>query len=464
MTAPLRDVLVKRPARRSGRLRRSRPRLPATRSTSTVARREHDAFVETLDGARRRASTSSTTETDDPDLVYTFDPLLVDRRRRDPAPARQAEPGRGAGRPRGLDAGGRDPDARAGSRRRARSRAATRSGCGRTCCASGGRCGPTTRARASSPALVGGDVRIFDVPYWRGPAELIHLLSVISPVADDLAVVYLPLLPVGLWELLGELGIRLIEVPDGGVRDARLQRPGGPARRRRSWPRATRGTRRGPGRGRLRGPHLPGDRDRDQRLRRADLPDPADPARLTERRRTRRPIASTRRRCVADLEALVRIPSITGSEEAVAAWAADRLRGARADGRGRCTRTRRRSAPTRRGPARRCRGRRCRSSSAAPGRAWRPADRPVGSPRRRAARRPGDLDGRPVGRARSATGRLYGRGACDMKGGVASILAAVRALGDGRRPRAASTASWSSRSSRPRRTAARGRSPRSGPA
>jgi N-dimethylarginine dimethylaminohydrolase len=63
-------------------------------------------------------------------------------------------------------------------------------------------------------ALVGGDVRVFDVPYWRGPAELIHLLSVISPVADDLAVVYLPLLPVGLWALLGELGIRFIEVPD----------------------------------------------------------------------------------------------------------------------------------------------------------------------------------------------------------------------------------------------------------
>ena len=51
-------------------------------------------------------------------------------------------------------------------------------------------------------------------PYWKGPAELIHLLSVISPVADDLAVVYLPLLPVGLWELLRDLGIRLIEVPD----------------------------------------------------------------------------------------------------------------------------------------------------------------------------------------------------------------------------------------------------------
>jgi N-dimethylarginine dimethylaminohydrolase len=63
-------------------------------------------------------------------------------------------------------------------------------------------------------ALVGGDVRVFDVPWWRGDAELIHLLSVVSPVADDLAVVYLPLLPVGLWELLRELGIRMVEVPD----------------------------------------------------------------------------------------------------------------------------------------------------------------------------------------------------------------------------------------------------------
>ena len=51
-------------------------------------------------------------------------------------------------------------------------------------------------------------MRVFDVPYWKGPAELIHLMSVISPVADDLAVVYLPLLPVGLWELLGDLEIR----------------------------------------------------------------------------------------------------------------------------------------------------------------------------------------------------------------------------------------------------------------
>ncbi|HEX5240994.1 MAG TPA: arginine deiminase family protein, partial [Candidatus Limnocylindrales bacterium] len=66
-------------------------------------------------------------------------------------------------------------------------------------------------AAATEPAI---DVRVFDLPYWRGPAELIHLLSVISPVSDDLAVVYLPLLPVGLWTLLHDLGIRTIEVPD----------------------------------------------------------------------------------------------------------------------------------------------------------------------------------------------------------------------------------------------------------
>ena len=63
-------------------------------------------------------------------------------------------------------------------------------------------------------SIVGGDVRVFDVPYWKGPAELVHLLSVISPVADDVAVVFLPLLPAGLYALLADLGVRLVEVPE----------------------------------------------------------------------------------------------------------------------------------------------------------------------------------------------------------------------------------------------------------
>ncbi len=134
-------------------------------------------------------------------------------------------------------------------------------------------------------ALVGGDVRVFDVPYWHGPAELIHLMSVISPIADDLAVVFLPLLPVGLWALLRELGIRLIEVPEEEFADARLQRPGraaGRGHRRGREP----ADRRRPGGARLRGPRLSRDGGRDQRLGWADLHDPADPAWLTGRARS----------------------------------------------------------------------------------------------------------------------------------------------------------------------------------
>jgi N-dimethylarginine dimethylaminohydrolase len=63
-------------------------------------------------------------------------------------------------------------------------------------------------------ALVDADVRTFDLPYWHGPEEVLHLLSVISPVADDLAVVYPPLVPAGLWRLLDELSVRTIAVPD----------------------------------------------------------------------------------------------------------------------------------------------------------------------------------------------------------------------------------------------------------
>jgi hypothetical protein len=75
-----------------------------------------------------------------------------------------------------LDTGSRHPDARDGSSRREPSRAATRSGCARTCSASVGHCGRMHRRGAQLADLVGGDVRIFDVPYWKGPAELIHLL------------------------------------------------------------------------------------------------------------------------------------------------------------------------------------------------------------------------------------------------------------------------------------------------
>ena len=64
--------------------------------------------------------------------------------------------------------------------------------------------------------LLGDEVQIVIVPlpHWRGPADVFHLMSMISPVAEDLAVVYSPLLPVPFREFLVGRGIGLVEVPD----------------------------------------------------------------------------------------------------------------------------------------------------------------------------------------------------------------------------------------------------------
>jgi dimethylargininase len=212
MTAPLREVLVKRPAEAFGRAFTD----PAHGFLHPVdldaARREHDAFVEVLIRLGVEVHQLET-ETASPDLVYAFDPLIVSNAGaialRAGKPNRRGEElilerwtlGHGIptvgrveapGTVEGGDTFWLRPDLLCVGRTLRTNEAGIR----------------------QLAAIVGGDVRVFDLPYWRGPSELIHLLSVISPVADDLAVVYAPLLPVGLWRLLGELGIRLVEVPD----------------------------------------------------------------------------------------------------------------------------------------------------------------------------------------------------------------------------------------------------------
>lgn len=52
------------------------------------------------------------------------------------------------------------------------------------------------------------------LPHWRGAGDVFHLMSIISPVDRDLAVVYSPLLPVPFREGLLERGVQLVEVPD----------------------------------------------------------------------------------------------------------------------------------------------------------------------------------------------------------------------------------------------------------
>ena len=63
--------------------------------------------------------------------------------------------------------------------------------------------------------LVGPDVEVVvaDMPHYRGPADVFHLMSVLSPIDRDLALVYSPLMPIRLRDWLIGRGIRLVEVP-----------------------------------------------------------------------------------------------------------------------------------------------------------------------------------------------------------------------------------------------------------
>ncbi len=57
-------------------------------------------------------------------------------------------------------------------------------------------------------------VEQFDLPHDLGPEYCLHLMSVVSPVRDDLAVVYERLAPVALLQALQARGIEMISVPE----------------------------------------------------------------------------------------------------------------------------------------------------------------------------------------------------------------------------------------------------------
>lgn len=212
MTAPLREVLVKRPEAAFAAAFENPAHGFLHAVDVDLARRQHAQLCDLLTGAGVTVHELGE-DGGGPDLVYTFDPLLVCDR--GAIPLRSGKPTRlgqeallehwtlahgiptlgridAPGTVDGGDSFWLDPE---------------------TFCI--GRSLRTNRAGAEQlAALVGGDVHVFDVPYATGPADCLHLLSVISPVADDLAVVFLPQLPAGLYELLRERDVRMIEVPE----------------------------------------------------------------------------------------------------------------------------------------------------------------------------------------------------------------------------------------------------------
>jgi N-dimethylarginine dimethylaminohydrolase len=61
------------------------------------------------------------------------------------------------------------------------------------------------------------DLIAFDLPHHRGPDECLHLMSFISPLDHDLAVVFSPMAPVRLLDLLRDRGVSVIDVPEEEV-------------------------------------------------------------------------------------------------------------------------------------------------------------------------------------------------------------------------------------------------------
>lgn len=63
-------------------------------------------------------------------------------------------------------------------------------------------------------AREGCEVIEVPLPHWDGPGDVLHLMSMLSPVAERTLLVYSRLLPVPFRKRLLEMGFALLEVPD----------------------------------------------------------------------------------------------------------------------------------------------------------------------------------------------------------------------------------------------------------
>lgn len=211
MTAPLRRVLVRPPQPADA----ARWREYGWRAAPdpAAAAREHEALCALLEEAGAEVVLAAG-ETGNPDAIYTYDPLLV------------GDEGAVLLRP-GKDERLGEPDALVADLERAGVPVAARVEAPGT--VEGGDtlwlgretllAGRGYRTNASgveqlAAAFPDAELHLFDLPHWNGRAEVMHLMSLISPLDDDLALVYPRLAPVRLLELLAERGIATVEVPD----------------------------------------------------------------------------------------------------------------------------------------------------------------------------------------------------------------------------------------------------------
>ena len=212
MTATLQRVLV-RPPRAAGF---ATWREYGWRSEPDVAKlaEEHEAFCDALGAGGAEVLPADTALPNDPDAIYVFDPAIVAD-----SGAIVLRPGK-EGRLVEMDAIAADFE-HAGVPIAARLGAPASADGGdtiwldeSTLIVGRGYRTNDDGIHALQAALPGVDVLAFDLPHLHGSEVVLHLLSLLSPLDDDLVVAYLPLLPVRLVQLLQEREIRIAEVPD----------------------------------------------------------------------------------------------------------------------------------------------------------------------------------------------------------------------------------------------------------
>lgn len=179
------------------------------------AAQEHAAFREELEHTGAEVVVGASPVSGDPDAIYAYDPALLTD-----AGVILLRPSKAGRR--------REPEALARDLETAGLRIAGR--LGPPACAEGGdmlwldattllagrgyRTNDAGIEQIRSHLGSAVQVVVVDLPHFHGPDECLHLMSFISPLDVDLAVVYLPMLPVRLVELLRGRGIGLVEVPD----------------------------------------------------------------------------------------------------------------------------------------------------------------------------------------------------------------------------------------------------------
>jgi dimethylargininase len=211
MWGELRRVLVRRPLAEDA----SAWRAYGWRAEPDVAaaQAEHEAFCELLEQAGAEVVVSDH-DPGNPDALYTYDPTLVGR-----DGAVLLLPGKEGRR--------REPEATVAALGRAGIPVAARIELPAT--VEGGDTvwlddetllvGIGYRTNSSAiealdAAFPGVEVIAFDLPHWNGAGEVLHLMSFLSPLDRDLALVYPRIAPTRLMWLLAERGIGVVEVPD----------------------------------------------------------------------------------------------------------------------------------------------------------------------------------------------------------------------------------------------------------